>query len=145
MENWFLTRQITPKDFVSFSITYRCGHHSAARPNVSCSARTDYWAVMASASHWSVLQLSQSWSSSYQIVVSALSSGHITSGSFQGKLSRDLSSFSTTHANLYLDISRITISWNLALSNLILKHPVKLFATGKPGINVKLNFLQIKK
>lgn len=31
MENWFLTRQITPKDFVSFSITHRCGHHSASQ------------------------------------------------------------------------------------------------------------------
>ena len=57
---------------------------------------------MAPASHWSVLQLSQSWSSSYQIVVPAPSSGWVTRGCFQGKLSWDLSSFSPTHANLYL-------------------------------------------
>ena len=59
---------------------------------------------------FSVLQLSQSWSSSYQIVVPAPSSGWVARGCFQGKLSWDLSSFSSTHANLYLEISRKTIS-----------------------------------
>ena len=81
-----------------------------ASPYVSWAAHTDYWAVIARTSDWSVLQLSQSWSSSYQIVVSAPSSGWVTRGCFQGKLSWDLSSFNQTHANLYLWISRKTIS-----------------------------------